>query len=100
MEDTKVFLHEPITENEIKQYIFNKELIDSMNIANEILKDYTDEIMDKLNKPFISTDTVSYIDILLLSIIIRNNRIKRIINSIPSIPIIQHPPRPIMCNDD
>jgi hypothetical protein len=95
MIETKEFLNEPITTHEIKQYIFNKELIDNVNVTNEILKEYTDEIMDKLNKPFEPTDTVGYIDVLLLSIIIRNNRIKRIINSIPSVPAIKHPPRPI-----
>ena len=94
MEDTKDFLHEPITRDEIEMYICNKQLINGIHIIEETLKEYTDEILEKLNLPFVHSETLGYIDLLLLAIIIRNNRFKRVINMIPPIPIIYHPSRP------
>jgi hypothetical protein len=94
MEEAKEFLEQPILQDEIMLYITNKELINGVNVTEETLKEYTDEILEKLNKPFIHSETLGYIDILLLSIVIRNNRFKRIIYMIPQLPNIYHPRRP------
>jgi len=74
-------------------YIYNNELINGINITAETLKDYTDEILEKLNVPFVESITLGYIDVLLLAIVIRNNRLKRIIYMVPPLPIMCHPPR-------
>ena len=92
MEETKAFLHEPIRRDEIVMYICNKELINGVNVTEETLKEYTDEILEKLNEPFIESYSLGYIDVLLLSIIIRNNRLKRLMHMIPSVPILHPPP--------